>query len=161
MMCKLATTPEEARIALSAFAAVRASIVRQGRAAPYDDKLAAAFVNMIRVADAPDVLVEALGRSTELGLLLSHTQLHALLRGWGEAGDLAKIEQVLGAMPLGGLPYTHVTAYIVIRTAVNVGAQDKAEYYASAMVQRQVRLTNSTMKLLEIGRQRRAEQQPQ
>lgn len=41
-------------------------------------------------------------------------------------------------MPLGGLPYTHVTAYIVIRTAVNVGAQDKAEYYASAMVQRQV-----------------------
>ncbi len=49
---------------------------------------------MIRVADAPDVLVEALGRSTELGLLLSHTQLHALLRGWGEAGELAKIEQV-------------------------------------------------------------------
>ncbi len=46
MMCKLATTPETARIALSAFAAVRASIVRQGRAAPYDDKLAAAFVDV-------------------------------------------------------------------------------------------------------------------
>lgn len=41
-------------------------------------------------------------------------------------------------MPLGGVPYNHVTAYIVIRTAVNLGAQDKAEYYASAMVQRQV-----------------------
>ncbi len=46
--------------------------------------------------------------------------------------------QVVAAMPLGGIPYSSVTAYTVIRTAVTVGAMDKAEYYAAAMAQRQV-----------------------
>lgn len=41
-------------------------------------------------------------------------------------------------MPLGGLPYNHDTAYIVVRAAKAVGAMDKAEYYADAMVARQV-----------------------
>ncbi|PNH10434.1 hypothetical protein TSOC_002840 [Tetrabaena socialis] len=118
---------------------------------------------MIRNADAPDVLVEALRRATELGLLLSQTRVHELLRHWGALGELAKIEEVLGAMPLGGVPYNNVTAYIVIRTAVNQGAQDKAEYYAEAMVQRQVRLTASTLRMLQLGRDRQqaAQQQQQ
>ncbi|KAG2490734.1 hypothetical protein HYH03_010889 [Edaphochlamys debaryana] len=161
MMCKLATSPEEARTALAAFAAVRASLVRQGRVEPYSPNLAVAFLRMIRAADAPDVLVEALRRATELGLLLSMTRVHELLRGWGDAGELAWIEEVVAAMPLGGIPYNHVTAYIVIRTAVNQGAQEKAEYYASAMIQRQVRLTASTKRLLEAGRERQRLQRMQ
>ncbi|GIL92361.1 hypothetical protein Vretifemale_19885 [Volvox reticuliferus] len=159
MICRLATNTQEARIVLNAFAAVRASLVRQGSFKPYSEPLAAAFVHMIRSADAPDVLVEALQRASELGLLLSRTRLHEILRHWGEMGDLAKIEEVLGSMPLGGVAYDHVTAYIVIRTAVNLGAQDKAEYYAAAMQQRQIRLTNATVKLLELGRQRQRDLQ--
>lgn len=73
----------------------------------------------------------------------------ALIHAWLPSTPRAR-PQVLGAMPLGGLPYTHVTAYIVIRTAVNVGAQDKAEYYASAMVQRQVRVWGGT-RVLQRG----------
>ncbi|KAG2426331.1 hypothetical protein HXX76_013088 [Chlamydomonas incerta] len=159
MACKLAATPQDARVALNAFAAVRASLVRQGKVAQYDTRLAVAFVHMIRDADAPDVLVEALRRAPELGLLLSQTRLHELLQHWGELGELAKIEEVLAAMPLGGVPYNHVTAYIVIRTAVNLGAQDKAEYYAAAMVQRQIRLTPAATRLLEVGRERLRQQQ--
>ncbi|KXZ54573.1 hypothetical protein GPECTOR_4g638 [Gonium pectorale] len=159
MICKLASSPSEARIALNAFAAVRASLVRQGKVAPYDERLAAAFTNMIRAADSPDVLVEALRRASELGLLLSATRLHELLRHWGELGELAKIEEVLAAMPLGGVPYNHVTAYIVIRTAVNLGAQDKAEYYAAAMMQRQIRITPSAARLMELGRQRQRQRE--
>ncbi|GLI60017.1 hypothetical protein VaNZ11_002081 [Volvox africanus] len=159
MICKLATSPQEARIVLNAFAAVRASLVRQGSFRPYSEPLASAFVHMIRNADAPDVLAEALRRASELGLLLSRTRLHDILRHWGENGDLAKVEEVLGSMPLGGVAYDHVTAYIVIRTAVNLGAQDKAEYYAAAMQQRQIRLTNATARLLELGRQRQRDLQ--
>ncbi|GLC48297.1 hypothetical protein PLESTB_000080800 [Pleodorina starrii] len=161
MICKLANNPQEARIVLNAFAAVRASLVRQGYYKPYGERLAVAFVHMIRTADAPDVLVEALRRAAELGLLLSRTRLHELLKQWGQQGELAKIEEVLASMPLGGVPYDHVTAYIVIRTAVNLGAMDKAEYYAAAMQQRQIRLTGSTQKLLELGRERQAGQQQQ
>ncbi|GLC33491.1 hypothetical protein PLESTM_000077200 [Pleodorina starrii] len=113
MICKLANNPQEARIVLNAFAAVRASLVRQGYYKPYGERLAVAFVH------------------------------------------------VLASMPLGGVPYDHVTAYIVIRTAVNLGAMDKAEYYAAAMQQRQIRLTGSTQKLLELGRERQAGQQQQ
>ena len=46
MICKLAATPQDARVALNAFAAVRASLVRQGRVAPYDTRLAVAFVHV-------------------------------------------------------------------------------------------------------------------
>ncbi|GFR49041.1 hypothetical protein Agub_g11065 [Astrephomene gubernaculifera] len=159
MICRLATSPQEARVALNAFAAVRASRVRRGRPDPFDEHLAAAFARMIRDADAPDVLVEALRRATELGLLLSSTRLHELLKHWGQQGELAKIEEVLAAMPLGGLPYSHDTAYVVIRTAVNAGEQEKAEYYASAMVQRNVRLTPTTVRLLEGGRERQRQMQ--
>ncbi|EFJ52240.1 hypothetical protein VOLCADRAFT_116268, partial [Volvox carteri f. nagariensis] len=45
MICKLANNPQEARIVLNAFAAVRASLVRQGKFKPYGERLAVEFVN--------------------------------------------------------------------------------------------------------------------
>ncbi|PNH10446.1 hypothetical protein TSOC_002839 [Tetrabaena socialis] len=45
MMCRLAATPQEARIALSAFAAVRASLIRQGELQPFSEQLAVVFVH--------------------------------------------------------------------------------------------------------------------
>lgn len=46
MICKLASQPEEARIVLSAFAAVRASLVRRGSFKPFGERLAVAFVHV-------------------------------------------------------------------------------------------------------------------
>ena len=49
---------------------------------------------MCHECDAPDVLAEALDRSNELGLLLSHNRIHDVLMAWGAMLDLHKIEQV-------------------------------------------------------------------
>ena len=49
---------------------------------------------MCCTCDAPDVLAEALQRSNELGLELSHNRVHEVLRDWGAALELYKLEQV-------------------------------------------------------------------
>lgn len=151
--CKLATSPEDARVVLNAFAAVRTAAVRKGQVGRVDAKLAAEFVRMIRAADAPEVLTEALRRATELGLVCSGQRVNDLLKVWGVRGELAKIEEVVAAMPLGGIEYSPDTAYAVIRTCVTLGQQDKAEYYAQAMRDRQVHITPSTERLLQRGRE--------
>lgn len=60
---------------------------------------------MIRNSDAVDVLVEALQRATELGLLLSHTKLHELLKYWAANQELAKIEEVREVLVIGRLSF--------------------------------------------------------
>ncbi len=52
------------------------------------------FAQMCHACDAPDVLAEALNRSNELGLLLSHNRVHEVLMAWGAMMELHKIEQV-------------------------------------------------------------------
>jgi hypothetical protein len=42
-----------------------------------------------------------------------------------------QMDEVLAAMPAGGLPITTRTAYIAIRAAVNAGRQATADAYAS------------------------------
>lgn len=149
---KLASSPEEARVALNAVAAVRTAAMRKGDVERFSDQLAAAFVVMIKAADAPDVLAEALGRATELGLVCSSSCVNRLLKQWGGQGELAKIEEVLAAMPLGGMEYNTQTAYIIIRASVGAGQLDKAEYYAQAMREREVRLSATAERLLEAAR---------
>lgn len=149
---KLASSPEEARVALNAVAAVRTAAMRKGDVERFSEQLAAAFVVMIKAADAPDVLAEALGRATELGLVCSSSCVNRLLKQWGGQGELAKIEEVLAAMPLGGIEYNTETAYIIIRASVGAGQLDKAEYYAQAMREREVRLSATAERLLEAAR---------
>lgn len=159
---KLAASPEEARVAVNAVAAVRTAAMRKGDVERFKDKLGAAFVKMIKAADAPDVLAEALGRATELGLLCSSSCVNTLLKQWGGQGELAKIEEVLAAMPLGGIVYNTETAYIIIRASIQAGQLDKAEYYAQAMRDREVRISPSAERLLEAARNGTAQQpQPQ
>lgn len=154
MIMKLADTREDARTAVDAVAAVRGSFIRKGRFSPFDSKLCALFTHMCYTCDAPDVLAEALSRANELGLLLSFNRVHDVLRAWGEALDLHKMETVVKAMGKGGIEPNTKTAYILIRAAVNSGRQDVVEKFAEHFVSSNVRLTPTTLRLVEMSRER-------
>ncbi|MEW5320334.1 MAG: hypothetical protein WDW38_011414 [Sanguina aurantia] len=167
MICKLARTGADARMVLQAVSAVRTSAVRQQKLVPFREPLAAAFVKMTHVCDATDVLVEALHRTTELGLILSGN----------------RVLEIIEAMPAGGLMYNTRSAYILIRACTNCGQHERAQQYAELMQEQGgqasgcirckvgdagsakpthavVRLNETTLRLLNIGLQEQSSQAP-
>ena len=154
MIMKLAQNTEDARTVVDAIAAVRGAFIRKGRYGAFHPKLCANFTQMCYTCDAPEVLAEALSRANELGLLLSLNRVHDLLRAWGASLDLHKMETVVKAMDAGGIPPNSKTAYILIRAAVNSGRQDVVERFASDFTLANLRLTPTTIRLVELGRAR-------
>ena len=63
--------------------------------------------------------------------------------------------QVVLSMERGGVPPTTKTAYITVRSAVNAGRLDVAEKWAQYMQASGVRLNSTTLRLIELGRERR------
>ncbi|KAF5835068.1 hypothetical protein DUNSADRAFT_7918 [Dunaliella salina] len=104
--------------------------------------------------DASDVMASALIHANEVGLPITYHCAHLAMIHWAQLMELPKMEQVLEAMPQGGLPFNPKTAYIIIRGAVNAGRQELAEAYAARMMANGVRLHHSVNMLLEIGRER-------
>ncbi|MEW5307618.1 MAG: hypothetical protein WDW36_009997 [Sanguina aurantia] len=160
MICKLARTGADARMVLQAVSAVRTSAVRQQKLVPFREPLAAAFVKMTHVCDATDVLVEALHRTTELGLILSGNRVLEVTALWGDRYELAKVEMIIEAMPAGGLMYNTRSAYILIRACTNCGQHERAQQYAELMQEQGVRLNETTLRLLNIGLQEQSSQAP-
>ena len=154
MIMKLAESREDARTVVDAVAAVRGCLVTQGRFSLFDPKLCSLFTHMCHSCDAPDVLAEALNRANELGLLLSFNRVHDVLRAWGENLDLHKMETVVKAMDKGGITPNAKTAYILIRAAVNSGRQDVVERFTTEFTTANIRLTPTTMRLVELSRER-------
>jgi len=116
--------------------------------------LAKAFTQMCCRCDASDVMASALIHASEVGLPITYKCVHLAMTHWAQLQELPKMEQVLEAMPQGGLPFNPKTAYVIIRGAVNAGRQELAEAYAARMMANGVRLHPSVNMLLEVGRER-------
>jgi|LauGreDrversion2_5_1035112.scaffolds.fasta_scaffold25728_2 hypothetical protein len=58
-------------------------------------------------------------------------------------------------MESGGVPPTTKTAYIVVRSAINAGRLDVAEKWAQHMLDHGVRLNSTTLRLIELGREKK------
>ena len=58
------------------------------------------------------------------------------------------------AMDNGGVTPNTKTAYICIRAAINAGRQEVAERWATELQAAGIRLSPTTLRLLELGRER-------
>jgi hypothetical protein len=74
---------------------------------------------MTVACDCHEVLVSAMQRPNELGLVFKHKALNVALKHWGEALALHKLEQICEVVPGAGLRPNAALAYAIVRAAVN------------------------------------------
>jgi hypothetical protein len=145
----LATDARDAALALDGLLAVRLARVARGGREPLPAVAAMRFVRMCAACDAPDVLVEAMYRANELGLMLSNNAVDAALKHFARGGDLGALERIYRAMGPAGVPPDHRTAYCLIRACVAAGRPDRARAFEAEFRERGVPRTKPTaMRLL-------------
>ncbi|KAF6262321.1 glycosyl hydrolase [Scenedesmus sp. NREL 46B-D3] len=119
----------DAQLALSALGAVRSVAVARGDVAPWSDSFVKAFVRMATLCDAHEVLLSAMRRANELGLVFKWRSLLAALKHWGDRGaaGVDQLEAVVFAMEAAGLPPDSRAMYALVRAYVNVRAFERVD----------------------------------
>ncbi|WIA38807.1 hypothetical protein OEZ86_002089 [Tetradesmus obliquus] len=118
-----AATARDAQLGLSALGAVRSVAVARGDMAPWGDPFVKTFVMMAVRCDAHEVLLSAMQRPNELGLVFKWKSLLAAVKRWGDQGraGVDKLEAIVFAMEGAGLRPNEKMVYVLVRAYVNAG----------------------------------------
>lgn len=123
---QVALTPEEAQLVLDAIVAVRVASVKRGSFNTFQPKFILRFVKMCGICEAPDVLISAMYRANELGLIMSNNAMAWALKHFATMHDVDAVERIYHAMQHAGVMPDHRTSYCIIRMYIDMGLVDKA-----------------------------------
>lgn len=147
-LMQIAASREDAQLMLNALEAVRAGALRRGQRQGFPPKLVRRFVSACAACEAPDVLLAAMYRANELGLLMSANAADWALKHFAARHDADSVERLLRALSAAGVAVDHRSAYCVIRMFVAMGLPAKARAYEAEFRERGVRLKPTVERLL-------------